>query len=108
MHPECKEEVTDLADYVGSTSGIIEYATNSDAAEFIIVTELGVMYELKRRNPEKSFYAAGQHQICDDMKKVTLDKIISVLEQDDEGLIMSADFMDKANAPLKRMLELSR
>ena len=58
--------------------------------------------------PEKSFYAAGQHQICDDMKKVTLDKIISVLEQDDEGLIMSADFMDKANAPLKRMLELSR
>ena len=108
VHPECKEEVTDLADYVGSTSGIIEYATNSDAAEFIIVTELGVMYELKRRNPEKSFYAAGQHQICDDMKKVTLDKIISVLEQDDEGLIMSADFMDKANAPLKRMLELSR
>ena len=108
VHPECREEVTVLADYIGSTSGIIEYATASQALEFIIVTELGVMYELKRRNPGKAFYPTAAYQICEDMKKVTLDKIISVLEQDREGLQMEADFMDKAHAPLKRMLELSR
>ena len=108
VHPECREEVTVLADFIGSTSGIIEYATASQALEFIIVTELGVMYELKRRNPGKAFYPTAAYQICEDMKKVTLDKIISVLEQDREGLQMEADFMDKAHAPLKRMLELSR
>ncbi len=108
VHPECREEVTALADYIGSTSGIIDYATASESLEFIIVTELGVLYELKRRNPEKRFYPAAEHQICEDMKKVTLDKIISVLSQDGAGLEMPEDFMDKAHAPLKRMLELSR
>lgn len=107
-HPECRAEVTEMADYIGSTSGIIDYATASDAQEFIIVTELGVMYELKQRNPEKSFYSTPAYQICEDMKKITLDKIISVLEQDGAGLEMAADFMDKARAPLQRMLELSR
>lgn len=107
-HPECREEVTEMADYIGSTSGIIDYATASEAQEFIIVTELGVMYELKQRNPEKSFYSTAASQICEDMKKITLDKIISVLEQDGAGLEMAADFMDKAHAPLRRMLELSR
>ncbi len=108
VHPECRAEVTALADYAGSTSGIIEYATESKASEFIIVTELGVMYELKRRNPGKNFYPASECQICEDMKKVTLDKIISVLSQDGPELEMPEDFMDKAHAPLKRMLELSR
>lgn len=108
VHPECREEVVAMADYIGSTSGIIDYATASDAKEFIIVTELGVMYELRCKNPEKTFYPAGQQLICADMKKVTLDKIITVLNGDSEGLIMAPDFMDKANAPLKRMLELAR
>lgn len=108
VHPECREEVIEMADYIGSTSGIIDHATASSAREFIVVTELGVMYELKKRNPEKSFYSTTAGQICEDMKKITLDKIISVLEQDGAGLEMAADLMDKANAPLKRMLELSR
>lgn len=108
VHPECREEVIEMADYIGSTSGIIDYATASSAREFIVVTELGVMYELKKRNPEKSFYSTAAGQICEDMKKITLDKIIFVLEQDGAGLEMAADLMDKANAPLKRMLELSR
>lgn len=108
VHPECREEVVAMADYAGSTSGIIEYATKNEAREYIIATELGVMYELKRRNPEKLFYPAAQRLICEDMKKVTLDKIIRVLNEDGDGLVMAADFMDRANAPLKRMLELSR
>lgn len=55
VHPECSEEVTNLADFVGSTSEIIKFATNSEAKEFIIGTENGVMYELKQKNPDKLF-----------------------------------------------------
>lgn len=108
MHPECPEAVTELADYAGSTSGIIDYATASEADEFIIATELGVMYELKQKNPDKSFYPASALQICEDMKKITLDKVLSVLNRDDVGLDMTEELMEKAHAPLKRMLELSR
>ncbi len=108
VHPECRKEVTDLADYAGSTSGIIDYATASEAKEFIIATELGVMYELKRRNPDKVFYPASELQICEDMKKVTLDKVLSVLNRPQERLVMTEELMEKAHAPLKRMLELSR
>lgn len=108
VHPECQEEVTDMADYIGSTSGIINYATASEDREFIIVTELGVMYELKKKNPDKLFYPAGSQLICADMKKITLDKIIKVLEEDSEGVIMEDAFMNRANAPLVRMLELAR
>lgn len=108
VHPECPEAVAGLADYAGSTSGIIDYATSSDAKEFIIATELGVMYELKRKNPDKTFYPASPVQICEDMKKITLDKVLSVLSQDTEGVVMTKELMEKAHAPLRRMLELSR
>ena len=79
VHPECKPEVTAMADYIGSTSGIIKFATESDAKQFIVVTEMGVMHELKKRNPDKSFYTAGNMQVCPNMKKITLDKIIDAL-----------------------------
>lgn len=108
VHPECDASVVKLSDYAGSTSGIIDYASKSDALEFIIGTELGVMYELKKKNPEKNFYPATEELICLDMKKVTLDKIIDVLESDNEGIQMTSDFVERANLPLKRMLQLSR
>lgn len=108
VHPECQKEVTDMADYVGSTSGIISYAGKSDAGEFIVCTEMGVMYELKRQNPDKKFYTAGNMQICPNMKKITLEKIIAVLSQDSEGLVLPDERMAKANEPLKRMLQLAR
>lgn len=107
VHPECKPEVTAIADYIGSTSEIIKFATESDAKQFIVVTELGVMHELKKRNPDKTFYAAGNMQICPNMKKITLDKIIHVLEQEDSQVIMDAELMDAAHKPMIRMLELA-
>ena len=57
--PECRPEILDLADFIGSTSEIIDYASSADAKEFIIGTELGVLYELKKQNPDKIFYLAG-------------------------------------------------
>lgn len=105
VHPECRKEIVDLADYAGSTAGIIDYATNSEAKEFIIGTELGVMYELKMKNPDKQFYAANESQICPNMKKITLEKVASALENMEYEVKLSDDVIDKANAPLKRMLE---
>ncbi len=107
VHPECQPVITEMADYIGSTSGIIKFATESDAKEFIVVTEMGVMYELKQRNPEKNFYLAGSNQICENMKKITLDKIIDVLEKQAAGIIMDRELIEKAHKPMIRMLELS-
>ncbi len=105
VHPECRKEVVDLADYAGSTAGIIDFATSSDAKEFIIGTELGVMYELKKKNPDKKFYAADENQICPNMKKITLEKVLASLEEMKYEVKLSEEVIDKANAPLKRMLE---
>lgn len=107
VHPECKPQVTAMADYIGSTSGIIKFATESDAKQFIVVTEMGVMHELKKRNPDKSFYTAGNMQVCPNMKKITLDKIIDALEQEKPEVIMDASLMEAAHKPMVRMLELS-
>ena len=107
VHPECKPEVTAMADYIGSTSGIIKFATESDEKQFIVVTEMGVMHELKKRNPDKSFYTAGNMQVCPNMKKITLDKIIDALEQEKPEVIMDASLMEAAHKPMVRMLELS-
>ena len=108
VHPECRPEVTELADYVGSTSGIINYATESDAKEFIISTEMGVFHELQKRNPDKKFYTAGNVQICPNMKKISLDKVITSLENEETQVEMDAELIHEAHAPMKRMLELSK
>lgn len=108
VHPECRPEVTELADYVGSTSGIINYATESDNKEFIISTEMGVFYELKKKNPDKKFYTAGNMQICPNMKKINLDNVIKALEEETTEVVMDEAFMDRAHKPMKRMLELSK
>lgn len=108
VHPECRTEVVEEADYVGSTSGIIDYAGKSHAKEFIVCTEMGVLYELKRQNPDKKFYVAGNMQICPNMKKITLDKVIRGLEQCETKVDLETAFLEKAHKPLVRMLELAR
>lgn len=105
VHPECRKEIVKLADYAGSTAGIIDFATGSEAKEFIIGTELGVMYELKKKNPDKMFYPADEQQICPNMKKITLEKVAAALENMEYEVKLSDEIIDKANAPLKRMLE---
>ncbi len=108
VHPECRPEVTALADYIGSTSGIISYSEKSSASEFIVVTEMGVMHELQKRNPGKKFYTAGNMQICPNMKKITLDKIIAALENNAPRVELNASFMKQALAPMERMLKLAK
>lgn len=108
VHPECKQEILALADFIGSTSEIIDYATESDAKEYIIGTELGVLYELKAKNPDKKFYSAGSAQCCPNMKKISLEKIIHVMETGENAVSVSDETRARANAPLNRMLELAK
>ncbi len=107
-HPECAEAVREIADYLGSTSGIIGYAAKSEKQEFIICTEVGVDYQLKKENPEKSFYYPETVPVCPDMKKNTLEKIVQVLENMDDEIQVDAGLKEKSEIPLRRMHELAK
>lgn len=106
VHPECQTDVLELADYIGSTSGIIDYATASDRKEFIIGTENGVLYELRKRNPDKIFHLVSDKMICEDMKKVTIEKVLKALEDRNYEVLVTDEVRNQANHSLNRMLEL--
>ena len=107
VHPECGETVIGLADYVGSTSGIIKYAAASEKKEFIIGTEVGVRYELERQNPEKTFYFPETEPVCHDMKRITLEKVLSVLKTGENRAFVAPEQAEAAGKTLTRMLELA-
>ena len=108
VHPECPPEVRELADYLGSTSGIIQYAQEHDEKEFIIGTEVGVLWDLQRKNPDKTFYFPKTIPVCQDMKSITLDKIIHVLKTGENSVTVAQEKTAAASRALERMLELSR
>lgn len=108
VHPECPKEVVDLSDYAGSTAGIIEYAGKSQAEEFIIGTEIGVMYELERRNPGKRFYPVKDGMICPDMKLNSLQNLLAALKDGKNAVNLSKEQMENALPPLKRMHEIAQ
>ncbi len=107
VHPECTPDVTAMGDYIGSTSGIINYVTASDAKEFIVCTELGVLYELHQKNPEKTFYAAGQNQFCGDMKRITLENVRDALKDLKNQVELPEELRLNAKKALDEMLRLA-
>ena len=108
VHPECVQEVCELADYVGSTKDIIEYAARSDAQEFIVCTESGVLLELEKQAPSKKFYFVGAKQVCPNMKKVTLEKVRDCLRDMSGSITVSDEIREAADKPLERMLVLGK
>lgn len=107
VHPECTEEVVEIADYVGSTSGIIEFATKSKATDFIVCTEHGILHQLNKRNPSKNFYFTKYVPICPNMKKVTLEKIKDALETMEEPIELDDELIHASKKALNRMHELA-
>ena len=107
-HPECTKEILDLSDYIGSTAGIIDYAKKCDNKEFIICTEIGVLYKLQKDNPDKKFYFVEPKPICHDMKKITLSKVLNVLKTGENAVEISDEVREKALKPLDKMLELAK
>jgi len=106
-HPECTKDVLDEADYIGATSGIINYVVNSDEEEFLIGTVDGVLAEIKKKAPGKKLYLLKPEQICINMKKVTLEKVLACLEEDCNEVFVDDETRLKALVPLERMLELA-
>lgn len=107
-HPECKKEILELSDYIGSTSEIISYAKNSSVSEFIICTEEGVAYKLTVDNPDKRFYFPKTRPLCRDMKLNTLEKLLHVLETEENEVTLDRVKRTSALSPLDKMLELAR
>lgn len=107
VHPECRPEVCNLADYVGSTRGIIEFASNNPAEEYIIGTELGIFHPLKKNNPDKHFFPASEKMICKDMKLITLEKVLYSLQNLEPRITVPEDIRKKSLKALNRMIKIS-
>ena len=107
-HPECHMSVTDIADYVGSTTGIMKYAKESSNKSFIIATEQGVVDRLKRDYPEKEFYPVKDNVVCPNMKMTSLDDILYVLENETNEINVDEEIAKKAVKCIDAMLEASK
>lgn len=107
VHPECESELVEKADFVGSTSGIIDYAKKSEAKEFIIGTERAVFEKLSEECPEKTFYLLDKTLVCPDMKLTTLDILLNTLENLDNEIVLDQKTTEKARKCLDNMLELA-
>lgn len=104
VHPECRPEVIDLADYVYSTSGMGRHAKASKSKEFIVGTEVGMIYRLKKDNPEKEFYPLSGKAICQNMKKTSLDKVLMALQTLEPRVTVPEEIADRARKSIERML----
>ncbi len=105
-HPECRMEVLELADHVTSTSGMLKFAFSSDAAEFIVGTELGLMHRLKKENPDKIFHPLRKDMICPNMKKTTLNSVLRALKDMKNIIKVPENIRVPAKKALDRMLKV--
>ena len=107
VHPECTPNVIDLADEVLSTSGMVRYARESRAKEIIVGTEIGIIYRLRKENPNKKFYVASNSAVCPNMKLNTQEKVIWTLENMKHQIKIPQNVQVKAIRTLEKMLEIT-
>jgi quinolinate synthase len=107
-HPECSAAVLKASDAVLSTSGMLKYAKESPAKEFIVATEIGMIHPLKIENPEKVFYPVTLLASCPNMKKTTLDKVVTSLEKMIYKVELSDDVIQRAKRPIDNMIRFRR
>lgn len=107
-HPECHMSVSDMVDYVGSTTGIMKFAKESDNKSFIIATEQGVVDRLKRDLSDKEIIPVKDNVVCPNMKMTSLEDILEVLETEKNEINVDADIAEKAVKCIDRMLEVSK
>ena len=112
-HPECKKQLLILADKIGSTAALLNYAVNSDANEFIVATESGIIHEMQKRCPDKTFIPAPPNDstcACNDcsyMKLNTMQKLYDCLKNESPKVEVDSEIAEKARRPIERMLEIS-
>jgi quinolinate synthase len=105
-HPECRLEVLEMADHVTSTSGMLRFANASSEKEFIVGTEIGLLYRLRKENPDKSFYPLRKDMICPNMKKTTLKSVFRALKENNYLVKVPEEIRVPAKKALDRMLEV--
>ncbi len=108
IHPECKCSVSELGDYIGSTSGIIEYVKNSNENQFVIVTEKGVADRLRRDYPNKEFILISEKMLCESMKLTTLEEILYSLENEVNEIALDEKIRELSAGCIERMLKVSK
>ena len=106
VHPECEGDVLERADFIGSTSQILDFCAKSDAKEYIIGTEVGVVERLSYYHPEKEFYLLTPWLVCSDMKKTELSDVLSALENEEHEVTMTEEDIAAAKLPLERMVAI--
>ncbi|WP_207511257.1 quinolinate synthase NadA [Longitalea luteola] len=111
-HPECEEAVLRLADYIGSTTGLLKYTQQSDAKEFIVATETGILHQMQKASPDKTFIPAPPNNSCacndcPHMKLNTLEKLYLCMEYETPEILMDEELRKAARKPIDRMLEIS-
>lgn len=112
-HPECNAALLAVADFIGSTKAMLNYIKASAAKRFIVATETGILYEMKRENPDKEFITLRDNKscACDDcayMKLNTLEKLHACLRDEKPEILLDAETIEKARRPIVRMLEMSK
>lgn len=105
-HPECRSEVLDLADVIGSTEKMLNHCRSSDRDGFIVLTEVGMRHRLEANCPGKRFYFP-EHAVCGAMKMATLESIASALERMEPQVVLPEEVMGRARRPVERMIGLS-
>lgn len=107
VHPECRPDVVALGDFVGSTTAIIKYCKESPCQEFIVGTEDGTGYQLRKDSPDKTFRFASKYLVCPNMKVNNLKKLVNCLEQMKPQIYVPPAVADQARVSLERMLQVS-
>lgn len=105
-HPECGKGTSEIADFVGSTTGILDFCRKSDAEEFIIGTEIEIVRALQKEFPQKKFYEAKEDFVCSDMKKNTLDTLLKALQEEKCEILLSENTIFLARKALENMINL--
>lgn len=111
-HPECEEAVLQQADYVGATSGLLKYTIENEASTFIVATESGILHQMQKSSPTKTFIPAPPNNVCacndcPHMKLNTLEKLYNCLKYELPEVDLTADIIERARRPIERMLEIS-
>jgi quinolinate synthase len=112
-HPECEQPVLELADFIGSTTGLLKYALQDSANEYIVATETGILHQMQKSAPHKTFIAAPPNNSCacndcPHMKLNTLEKLYVAMEYEEPEIIMKEEIINAARKPIEKMLEISR
>lgn len=108
VHPECTKPVRDAADEVLSTGGMCRFARSSQAKEFIVGTEVGILHRLQKENPEKRFYPAVDVAVCPNMKKIDLEKLLWAFQEMQPQVQVPPDIRERALRPIERMVTITQ